>query len=124
MTAVRAILAFLQGAQTYRRRAADRLAGTPVMLRLHYLGGHPGIWSPEPFWVGRVGDRIRLVDETGERTYDLPVERIASLSLAGGDRLSLQFEPTAGLLTSLEFQVEEGAARGYAQLHRLITQGG
>ena len=123
MTAVRAIVAFLQGAQTDRRRAAARLAGTPFMLRLHYLSGHPGIWSPEPFLVGRVGNRIRLVDQTGDRTYDLPLERIASLSLAGHDRLSIQFEPTAGFLTNLEFQAEEGAARGYAELHRLIARG-
>lgn len=121
MTAVRAFLAFMQGAETYRRRALRRLSGSPFTLRLTYLGGHPGIWQPATFWVGRVGDRLRLVDEQGLQCYDLPMERICGLSYEESGYLKLRFEPTAGLLTTVEFQTPNEVTETYQKLFHLMA---
>jgi hypothetical protein len=112
-----AILAFLQGAEAYRRKVAERLTGSPCMLRLTYLGGHPGIWEPAEFFVGRVADRLRLVDQRGELCYDLPVERIVGLGCGENGQVELQFEPTAGFMTTVAFQAPAG---GFQQLSHML----
>lgn len=116
MTAVRAILAYLEGLEALRHPVAARLCGSPFSIRLQYLGGHPGIWEPEAFWVGRVGDRIRLVDELGQHSYDLDASRILAVSSRPDGRLALRYEPTPGLVTSVEFQGAAGTSERCARL--------
>lgn len=116
MTTVAAILAFVQGTEAFRRRAAARLPGSPFMLRLTYLSGHPGMYQSEPVWAGRVGDRLRLVDQRGERHYDLPLDRISTVSYGSGGQVQIGFEPTAGLQTTVAFAAEEGAYGRLLQL--------
>jgi hypothetical protein len=123
MSTVRAILAFMQGVETYRRRASGRLSGSPFMLRLHYLGGHLGIWQPETFWVGRVGNRLRLVDHLGDRSFDLPLDRISGVSQGDRGELLLQFEPTCGLHTTLAFRPGEQGGESYHRLLQLMLVG-
>jgi hypothetical protein len=112
-----AILAFLQGAEAHRRKVAERLTGSPCSLRLTYLGGHPGIWEPAEFFVGRVADRLRLVDQRGELCYDLPIERITGLGYGANGQVELHFEPTAGLMTTVAFQAP---AACYRELSRML----
>jgi len=120
MAEMGAIRLFLQGAEAYRRRAAERLSGSPYMLKLTYLGGHPGIWNPEEFWVGRVADRLRLVDQRGERCYDLPLDRINGLGCDEEGHVELTFEPTAGLVTRVSFQAGERGTESYRKLARMV----
>jgi len=78
---------------------------SPV-LALFYLGGHPGIWSnDQPFLVGRVDDQIRLLTGKGRSVYDLPISRITGASYDDTGLLRISFEPTPGLITSVDFLV-------------------
>lgn len=119
MTAVRAILAYLQGREANGSRPAVRLCGSPYRLHLQYLGGHPGIWEPEPFWVGRVGDRIRMVDQQGQRCYDMEVARIQGVTCSIDGHLFVRYEPTPGLITTVEFRSPDGAKDSYSRLLHL-----
>jgi hypothetical protein len=119
MAQLEAVLAFLQGAEAHRRRARSRLYGSPCIVRLTYLGGHPGIWQQAEFWAGLVSDRLRLVDARGEQCYDLPLDRIGGLSYDADGRLRLDYEPTAGLVTTLAFEAEEGR-EGYQKLRHMM----
>jgi|GEM_PF-4093940 len=112
MADFKALLAFVQGAEAYRGRAARRLAGSPFMLRYTYVGGHPGIWESEGFWLGRVGNHLRMVDTVGDRCYDLPLDRIRGVSCSHDGLVHLRFEPTAGLLTTVALRPEEGGHGG------------
>lgn len=123
MAVGRAILAYLQGVQTGRRRAVGRLHGTPFMMRLIYLGGHPGIWASEPFWVGLVGDRLRFVADRGQRWYDLHLSRLRGVSSDGAGRLLIRYEPTAGLVTTLEFHTDGEAGKACQRLIQLVAVG-
>lgn len=116
MASLSAVWAYVQGVESFRRRAAARLSGSPVIVRATYLSGHPGIWEAEPFWVGLVADRLRLVDQRGERCYDLPVERIQGISLGEQGDLRVDFEPTAGLRTTVALRADEGAAESCRKL--------
>lgn len=119
MNAVRALLAYLNGLESHRDRAAARLFGSPYRLRLHYVSGHPGIWEPESFWIGRVGGRLRLVDEQGQRTFDMELSRILGLTCSQAGHLFLRYEPTPGLITSVEFRADQPDS--YHQLLRLMA---
>lgn len=121
MSHMGAIRAFIQGAEAYRRKAADQLSGSPYMLRLTYLGGHPGIWNSEEFWVGRVEGNLRLVDQRGERWYDMPIDRINGLGCNEDGHVELHFEPTAGLLTTVAFQASEAGTASYRKLVRMMA---
>ncbi len=120
MTAVRALLSYLHGLESYRNRAAARLCGSPYRLQLVYLSGHPGIWEPEPFWVGRVGERIRLVDESGQRWYDLDINRILGITCSSDGHLFMRYEPTPGLITTVEFRATE-SPDCYLKLLQLLS---
>ncbi|HEY3366626.1 MAG TPA: hypothetical protein VGK74_16345 [Symbiobacteriaceae bacterium] len=121
MTTVKALLSFMQGEEFYRRRAAGHLPGNPVAFRLFYLDGHPSISRPQSVWIGRVGGRLRLVGERGERTYDIPIARISGLGYDPQGLLRLRFEPTAGLVSTAVFQAGDDAAASYQQLLHLIA---
>ncbi|HWI65528.1 MAG TPA: hypothetical protein VNT75_27165 [Symbiobacteriaceae bacterium] len=121
MSYMGAIRSFLQGAEAFRRRAAERLNGSPYVLKLTYLGGHPGIWDPAEFYIGRVEGCLRLVDQRGERCYDLPIDRINGMGCDEEGHVELQFEPTAGLVTTVAFQSGQGGTEGYRKLVRLIV---
>ncbi|HYG58845.1 MAG TPA: hypothetical protein VD902_12375 [Symbiobacteriaceae bacterium] len=123
MAHLEAVWAFVQGVQAYRRRALARLSGSPHVLRLTYMGGHPGIWEPEEFLVGRVGDQLRLVDRRGDRWYDLPLDRIGGLTSLEAGCVSVSFEPTAGLRTAVAFRAEEGGPESYRKLLDLLVPG-
>jgi hypothetical protein len=114
------VLAFLQGIEAYRRRAQSRLYGSPFIVRLSYLGGHPGIFRQQAFLAGMVSDKLRLVDEKGDRCFDLPVERICGLAADETGQLRLDYEPTAGLVTTVAFQAVEGPEGCRKLVHMLM----
>jgi len=118
-----AVWAFMQGMQAYRRRAMARLSGSPCVVRLTYLGGHPGIFEQEEFWVGRVSDQLRLVDRRGDRWYDLPLERIGGLACDDQGRVAVAFEPTAGLRLTVAFQAEAGGEEDLRKLRTMVAEG-
>ncbi len=122
MTAIRAILSFLHGVERHGQRVREALPGTPAVLRLTYVKGHPGIWHGGAVWLGRVGDRLRLVEPNGTRWHDLPLDRIRGISYEWEGRLCIRYEPTAGLVTTVEFRAEEGAgADCYQRLASLVA---
>jgi hypothetical protein len=106
MAGFEAVRAFLQGVDTFRRQREARLSGSPFVYRLEYLGGHPGIWQQEPLWAGLLADRLRLVDQRGERCYDLLLDRICGVEWDGSGGLNVTFEPTAGLVATVAFAAE------------------
>lgn len=118
-----AVWAFMHGVQAFRHRAMARLSGSPSVLRLLYLGGHPGIFGQEEFWVGRVSGRLRLVDRRGDRWYDLPLDRIGGLACDEQGTVRVDFEPTAGLRTTVAFQAEAGGAESYRKLWNMVMSG-
>jgi len=101
------LLAYVKGGIVSKQRTAP-LTRRPLMLTLFYLGGHPGIWnSDQPFLVGRSADQIRLVSGKGSAVFDLPIARIKGSSYDDAGLLRISYEPTHGLVTSVDFLVAD-----------------
>jgi hypothetical protein len=110
MTGGRAMLEYIKGLTAGGRHVARQLAGSPFMLHVRYLGGHPGIWAPGPLWLGRVGGQVRLVNAEAGRSYDLPLDRITQLACSADGRVRIGFEPTPGLQVTVLLQADDPAA--------------
>lgn len=115
MAGLGAVWAFLQGVDAFARQRGQHLSGSPFVVQLQYRGGHPGIWAAEPLWAGLLADRLRLVDQRGERCYDLPLDRICGIAWDGSGHLQVGFEPTAGLVTTVAFEAESVACEKLVQ---------
>jgi len=123
VTPLQAIRAYLGGVEAQRRGAGVRMNGEPVQLRLRYLGGHPGIPVPTAVWVWRAGDRLRLAACDWRTRQDLPLDRIRGITCEPDGRVVLRFEPTAGLLTRIQFQSEDNGVDTYLLVARLLSRG-
>lgn len=112
MSVGNSILAYIKELTAGGRHVVRLLAGSPFMLHVRYLGGHPGIWEPGSFWMGRVGGQVRLVDAAGGRCYDLPLDRITQLACSVDGQVRIGFVPTPGLHVALLLRADDpGAAR-------------
>lgn len=112
MTGGCAMLAYIKGLTAGGRHVARQLGESPFMLHVRYLGGHPGIWEPGHFWMGRVGGQVRLVNAEAGRSYDLPLDRIILLACSADGQVRIGFEPTPGLQVTVLLEADDpGAAR-------------
>lgn len=120
MTVAHALVTYLKGLTAGGRHVARHLAGSPFRLRVRYLGGHPGIWEPGSFWLGRVGGQVRLVEAAGGRSFDLPLDRITQLGCTVNGQVQIGFAPTPGLLVTVLLQAADPAT---ARRHLLPLKG-